>query len=99
MLAEKPEGYSGYIANDNGIALCESAFRKRFDNLLRQAHVEHCGMHSLRHTFASKLFEATQGNSKLVSKLMRHSSVFLTEDIYIHFKKEYIKNIIDDFSV
>lgn len=76
MLAEETDGYNGYIANDGGKPLVESAFRRRFNSLLKQAHVEHCGLHTLRHTFASKLFAATNGNAKLVSELVRHSSVY-----------------------
>ncbi len=87
MLQDEPEGYKGYIANENGKAIGESALRKHFENLLRQAGVEHCGMHSLRHTFASKLYEATGRDSKLVSELIRHSSVAFTKEIYVHLKE------------
>ncbi len=99
MLAKEPKGYKGYIANENGKPISESALRKRFDNLLRQAKVEHCGIHSLRHTFASKLFEATNGNSKFLSELVRHSSVSFTEDIYIHLKEKYKEKTIANFSI
>ena len=99
MLKDEPKGYSGYIANEEGKAIGESALRKRFDNLLRQAGIEHCGMHSLRHTFASKLYEATHGDSKLVSELVRHSSVSFTEEIYIHIKDKYKQDTIANFSI
>ena len=98
MLAEEPEGYDGYIANDNGKPLVESAFRRRFDSLLRHAHVEHCGLHSLRHTFASRLFAAT-GNAKIVSEMVRHSSTSFTEDIYIHLLQETKNSIISEFKI
>lgn len=97
MLAKEPKGYKGYIANENEKPISESALRKRFDNLLRQAKVEHCGIHSLRHTFASKLFEATNGNSKFVGELVIHSSVSFTEDIYIHLKKNTRKKPLRTF--
>ena len=99
MLAEEIEGYNGYIANDGGKPLVESAFRRRFNSLLKQAHVEHCGLHTLRHTFASKLFAATKGNAKLVSELVRHSSVSFTEDIYIHLIEQTKANVLEDFSI
>lgn len=99
MLAEEPEGYDGYIANDAGKPLVESAFRRRFDSLLRQAHVDHCGLHSLRHTFASKLFAATGGNAKMVSELVRHSSASFTEDIYIHLLQGVKNNLISNFKI
>ena len=98
LQAEEPEGYDGYIANDGGKPLVESAFRRRFDSLLRQAHVEHCGIHSLRHTFASRLFAAT-GNAKLVSELVRHASVSMTEDIYIHIIQNQKNNLISEFKI
>lgn len=99
MLAEETEGYNGYIANDGGKPLVESAFRRRFNSLLKQAHVEHCGHHTLRHTFASKLFAATNGNAKLVSELVRHSSVSFTEDIYIHLIEHTKANVLEVFSI
>lgn len=99
MLKDEPKGYSGYIANENGKGIGESALRKRFDNLLRQAGVEHCGMHSLRHTFASKLYELTRGDSKLVSELIRHADVAFTEKTYIHLKEKYKQNTIANFSI
>ena len=99
MLAEETEGYNGYIANDGGKPLVESAFRRRFNSLLKQAHVEHCGLHTLRHTFASRLFAATNGNAKLVSELVRHSSVSFTEDIYIHLIEQTKANVLEDFSI
>ena len=99
LQAEEPEGYDGYIANDGGKPLVESAFRRRFDSLLRQAHVDHCGLHSLRHTFASKLFAATGGNAKMVSELVRHSSASFTEDIYIHLLQGEKNNLISNFKI
>lgn len=99
MLAEETDGYNGYIANDGGKPLVESAFRRRFNSLLKQAHVEHCGLHTLRHTFASKLFAATNGNAKLVSELVRHSSVSFTEDIYIHLIEQTKANVLEGFSI
>lgn len=98
LQADEPDGYDGYIANDDGRPLVESAFRRRFNSLLKQAHVEHCGLHTLRHTFASKLFAAT-GNAKIVSEMVRHSSTSFTEDIYIHLIQQQKNNLISDFSI
>lgn len=99
LQAEEPDGYDGYIANDDGRPLVESAFRRRFNSLLKQAHVEHCGLHTLRHTFASRLFAATGGNAKLVSEMVRHSSASFTEDIYVHILEGTKNNLISDFSI
>lgn len=99
MLQDEPEGYDGYIANDNGNPLVESAFRRRFNSLLKQAKVEHCGLHTLRHTFASRLFAATGGNAKLVSELVRHSSASFTQDIYVHLLEGEKGNVVSDFEI
>lgn len=102
LLEDEPKGYSGYIAhNKDGTPLCESAFRKRFANLLRQSGVEHCGLHTLRHTFASKLYEKTK-DIQLVSKLMRHSKPSITQDIYVHITEQSkidIKSTIEKFEL
>ena len=98
LQADEPEDYDGYIANNDGHPLVESAFRRRFDSLLRQAKIDHCGLHSLRHTFASKLF-ASGSNSKTVADFVRHASVSTTEDIYIHLIQQQKINIISDFSI
>lgn len=63
------------------------------------ASVEDCGIHSLRHTFASKLYELTNGDSKLVSSLIRHSSVSFTEEIYIHLTQKYKHKVIANFNI
>ncbi len=42
-----------------------------------------CGVHALRHTFASMLF-ANGCSVKVVSELLGHSNTKITEDIYIH---------------
>ena len=47
-----------------------------------------CGIHALRHTFASMLFSKGVG-VKIVSKLLGHSSVKITYDTYVHlFEKD-----------
>lgn len=100
MLKKEPDGYTGYIVhNSNYSHLGETALRKRFANLLRRADVEECGIHSLRHTFASKLYELTNGDSKLVSSMIRHSSVSFTEEIYIHLTQKYKRKVIVDFNI
>lgn len=66
--------------------------------ILVDPDVDHCGLHSLRHTFASKLF-AAGGNAKLVSELVRHASVSMTEDIYIHLIQQQKNNIISEFKI
>ena len=79
LKAQEPEGYDGYIANSDGNPLNDAAFRRRFNSLLTQAGVPHCGLHSLRHTFASYFYEYTNGNRKVVADYLGHSISNLTE--------------------
>lgn len=96
MHAEEPMGYSGYIIHDEGSAkpIGARAFAKRFDNLLRLAEVEHCGLHSLRHTYASKAFEATGGNTKFVSEMLRHKDVAFTANQYVTLLDSYKEKMV-----
>ncbi len=53
------------------------------------------GSHSLRHTFASMLFE-NGCNIKIVSELLGHSSVKFTENTYIHILNKQKAKAISD---
>ena len=48
-----------------------------------KAGIERCGIHALRHTFASLLF-AKGLDVKYISKLLGHSDVLITYNTYIH---------------
>ncbi|MDD4699134.1 MAG: tyrosine-type recombinase/integrase [Oscillospiraceae bacterium] len=62
-------------------------FSRTFDAMLVRAKIEPCGIHVLRHTFASKLFRAGI-DVKTVSKLLGHSSTEVTYNTYIHLIQE-----------
>ncbi len=61
--------------------------RRAWERLLKRANVEHRGMHSIRHTYATKLFEAGVP-IKTVSDLLGHSDIKVTTDIYVHVMAE-----------
>ncbi|MCI1964529.1 MAG: site-specific integrase [Oscillospiraceae bacterium] len=58
-------------------------FCRTFEEILKRAEIERCGIHTLRHTFASKLFEKNV-DVKTVSMLLGHADVTITYNIYIH---------------
>lgn len=101
LLAEEPAGYSGYIihGDEGDMPIGTRAFAKRFDNLLRLAGVEHCGLHSLRHTYASRAFEATGGNAKFVSEMLRHKDVAFTTNQYITLLDSYKERTVVAFAI
>lgn len=76
-----------FIANEHGEPISPTTLSKSFSKVLVGAKIEHCGIHTLRHTFASRLFK--QGvDAKIVSELLGHSNVGITYDTYIHLIKE-----------
>lgn len=54
-----------------------------WDKILKNAGLEHKKFHALRHTYATKLFE-NHVELKTASKLLGHSSIEMTADIYTH---------------
>lgn len=56
---------------------------RSYKNLLKSAGIEHKKFHSLRHTYASRLF-ADNVKLKTVQVLLGHSNIETTADIYTH---------------
>lgn len=54
-----------------------------WDKILKKAKLPHKKFHALRHTYATKLFE-NKVELKTASKLLGHSSIEMTADIYTH---------------
>ena len=70
---------------------------RRFNSLLTQAGVPHCGLHSLRHTFASYFYEYTNGNRKVVADYLGHSISDLTERVYVTTSDRFMEQSIRGF--
>ena len=60
---------------------------RMFGNILSRCGIEPCGVHTLRHTFASMLFKKGI-DVKTVSELLGHADVKITYNTYIHLIKE-----------
>lgn len=90
------------ITNSRHKPVLPSNFERSFHAVLRNAGIDgDYGLHSLRHTFASMLF-AKGIDVKIVSKLLGHSSVKITYDIYVHlFEKDInrVTNVLDESPV
>ena len=81
------------ISNSRHKSVLPSNFERTFFLILKNAGIEkHCGVHALRHTFASMLFSKGV-DVKIVSKLLGHSSVKITYDTYVHLFESDIKGI------
>jgi integrase len=90
-----PENKNAIIfSNKNGGYLQHKNVERSFKRIVDKAEIESCNFHTLRHTFATRLFELGV-SAKIVSEFLGHSKVSHTLDIYTHvipgLKNEAIK--------
>lgn len=71
------------ICNDTGLALNNNRPGKILDSLLKKLNIPKIKFHALRHTYATRLFEAGVP-PKTVQTLMGHYDISITMDIYTH---------------
>lgn len=97
QTAEVP-GYDGYILHNGNRPIAEKALWQRFDKLLKGAGVQPCGLHSLRHTYATKLYEET-GDVKFVAQQLRHTDPSFTAKTYIHQSDKRTREILNGIAI
>lgn len=78
--------------------IAEKALWQRFHKLLRHADIPPCGLHSLRHTYGTRLYAATQ-DLKIVSQQLRHTDPSFTAKTYVHQIDARTKEILRDFEI
>lgn len=81
------------ICNTQGKLVDPQQFLKSWYRILINAGIEKTGLHTLRHTFASKLFDKGC-NVKIVSKMLGHASVKITYDTYIHLLEHHVSDAV-----
>lgn len=59
---------------------------------------EHCYMHSLRHTFATRCIEKGV-QPKTLQKILGHSSIQITMDLYVHVTDEHLEEELDKMNI
>lgn len=82
-------------------------FRKRYYRILKAAGIEIKGLHSLRHTFATRLINGTKdknGNIKCltprqVADLLGHTTSEITELYYVKRDMTMLSGITDEFEL
>lgn len=82
------------ISTKIGGSVYPAPFQSTLDSICREAGIKRFGIHALRHTFASKMLESGV-DIKVVSKILGHSSVKITYDIYIHVLENQKKNAVE----
>lgn len=80
-------GFAYVFSNAKGKPINPRNLNRAHDCILERAGIPHIGIHALRHTFASQLF-ANKVDIKVISKLLGHSDVSVTYNIYIHLMQE-----------
>lgn len=80
----------------NGYRLSTDQIRRHVVSVAKEADVKSITPHSLRHTCATILV-AKGVNSNKVSKLLGHSSVAITEKLYIHQTNRDVIDIANEF--
>ena len=92
--------YEYIITSSNGQRIRPSRLGQTFSLILSAIDMYRVGLHTLRHTFATMLFN-NGCEVKVVSDLLGHSNTKITENIYIHLiQQQKVKAIqsIDRFS-
>lgn len=82
------------VCGTKGNQVTHERFEKSFYRILRNCNIEQTGVHSLRHTFASILFEKGT-DIKTISTLLGHASVKITMDTYVHLIQDTGKQALD----
>lgn len=75
------------FSTSNGNRVYPRNVDRMFRSVLKKCCIKPTGVHTLRHTFASRLF-AKGVDVKTVSELLGHSEVSITYDTYIHLIQE-----------
>ena len=77
----KPNGF--VIHNKFGSAVLPRTLEASLENMCAAVGIRKIGIHALRHTYATRLFEKGV-DIKIISELLGHSSTEITYRIYVH---------------
>lgn len=92
---------TGYlICTDTGKIVTHSNLQRCYSLILKRAGVEHMGLHSTRHTFATVVLKDAEekGQIKEVSELLGHSKVSTTYQYYIKTSDEEKRKLINQLN-
>lgn len=102
QLKVKQQSISNIVfCNQNGGYMLPRNVERTFQKIIAKANIEKCNVHTLRHSFATRLFE-NNIPPKTVSELLGHSNISITLNIYTHVlpnKKVEAMEILDSINI
>ncbi len=78
------------FCSEIGTPLEPRSFIRKLHNIVKKANINHANVHSMRHTFASRLLEVNE-HPKVVQEMLGHANISMTLDIYSHVMPEVKK--------
>ena len=85
-----------FISNENGEPIKNDSYNLDIETLCKKANIQHFSMHSLRHTYATRAIEMNV-QPKVLQKLLGHSSLKTTMDIYVHVTDDSLLKAVEQF--
>lgn len=73
-----------FIRNRNGKRISSNSLNNRFNRVQKKLSLPHIRFHDLRHTYATIMMKNSI-NPKIVSRILGHSSIGITLDLYSHY--------------
>ena len=83
ILSDHFETAPFIIHTKSGTPIAPRTFEQTLELMCRAAGIRKVGVHALRHTYATRLFEKGV-DIKVISELLGHSSTEITYKVYIH---------------
>lgn len=82
--------------NERGTLSLASRYNKDLKKFAKDYEIESFSLHSLRHTFATRCIEAGM-KPKTLQKILGHSNISITMNLYVHVTDEERKNEMEKF--
>lgn len=86
-----------FVISNDKLPIEPRAYRKYFDNLLKELNITKIKFHGLRHSFATRCIES-KCDYKTVSVLLGHANVGTTLNLYVHPDLEQKRRCLNQMS-